>query len=316
MMERNNNSQAYYTKNLRVNTHFTLRTIDLPTFISQVHSLVSKPIPTMFIPCTVPFANEENGIRVVNKMDYVKSLNIDFDLIEDSILSMFDSGLGRHFSLEDRGRGDLLKYNNNPGNRKKQTTKDKSLSVLSVGYSNQDCHRYSESRLTMQGHVTPFLRDADLSKTIKWHLFNAITSILSSNCFDDCFQMKSLDEETKRLRSQFQRSFGALLSNDDPDLDFRVEGITILAAEHLAPHRDKQNSGLPSMDDVVTFTVHIPMSYLKSGCLTSNKRKSPDMSNDNTCKTKKQKKKNLKTKTTISTMFYQKEDTEIMMMHQ
>ena len=52
--ERSNNFQAYRLANLSNCPHFTLETLDLPTFVSNLNDLLRTPIDVIFVAKTVP----------------------------------------------------------------------------------------------------------------------------------------------------------------------------------------------------------------------------------------------------------------------
>ena len=258
--ERSNEFQAYRLAKLSNCPHFTLLTSDLPTFVSNLNDLLHTPVDMVFVAKTVPFyKNKVLSAMVINSSSDL----IDSKSITDASSAMFKLGLGDKFSLQDQGRGDVI------GNLPAKTVrkKDRTIPTFTVGYSNMECNKYKSNRLTILGHIKPFIRDGGLSLSCKSAYLEFTRQIMQTPICKGAFDMSGLSDIDQKIRQSMIKDFYVAMGGD-PSKNYKswflTESNADLTATMLAPHCDKQNSSIPGLDDVVVFTTHPSVHVLES----------------------------------------------------
>ena len=254
-IERSDKFQAYRLARLNICPHFTLLTVDLPTFVSDLNNIRNEPVDVVFVSKTVPFfKNADIPAMVINSDCKL----IDSKAINKASGALFDAGLGDYFTLVDQGRGDVVGKNTR--------TKNKIIPTLTLGYSNLDCHEYKFNRISILGNIKPFIRDGGLSPACKSAYLLFTQLIMKTPICDGAFNMSSLNPTEKEFRLSLIEDFYVAMGGDPLDNHkswFVNESNANLIVQQLAPHCDNQNSQLPGLDDVLVFTTHPPVKALK-----------------------------------------------------
>ena len=261
MIERSCESQAYAVNNLDRCPHFTLLTADLPMLVNNLQNMVEKKLHILFVPSHVTYSNTEKTIKVVNgNKSKVRLLS----QIHSSFEKLFRMGLHKKFTLNDFGRGDVLK-NSSDELSSSVKRKDRHIPTISVGYGTQDCTKYASNKMTIAGNNKPYLSDGGLSAEEKKVLYTMITSVLQDDFGKDSFNIDKVAEEHSKFRKRLNKDFAELLKGDsDIDVEnFRIDGMTFIIGQRIAPHCDKQNSMLSHMNNAVTLTSNFPISFLE-----------------------------------------------------
>ena len=278
LIERGVFFQAYRSKALDTCPHGTLLTVDLPLFLSQLHSLLDKTVPVTFIARSVPFyARDFPFLMVVNGVD---SSVIDGRSVRNKCITMFERGFGDFFSLQDQGRGDVTgdivtdtgtvtssrTSSSSSSSVSSSSKKDRVLPTCSTGFSNMDSHRYKSSRLTVLGHIRPFIRDGGLSDKVKESSVQLSKEILDSEFAKNAFNSSSLSKNEKVIRRDLVKQY-CVASGGNPDSDlswFRHDGESNLPVFSLGFHCDGQNCKQEGLNDVLVVSVDLPTNVLKS----------------------------------------------------
>ena len=266
LIQRSDKFQAYRLSNLSNCPHFTLLTADLPTFVSDLNHILKKPVDVVFIARSVPSYNDPNICAMVLNSD---SKTIDCKTITNASTALFEAGLGDFFSLQDQGRGDVIGFKS-----KKRTAKERTIPTLTLGYSNMDANRYKSNRISILGHIKPFIRDGGLSTECKAAYLLFTKHIMESKLCEGAFDLSFLDPALKILREQMISEFYAVMGgnpDDDHNSWFLTESNANLVVQQLAPHCDTQNSSIPGLNDVVVFITHPPVKALLAKSSSSSK---------------------------------------------
>ena len=263
VIERTSSSQVYAVKDLDSFPHFTLLTSDVPEFQSALKQFGRRDFPVMFVPSSVSYDNGNEGTHVVNHRGN-DSKNELLSKIKCSFLKLFDLGLGDKFTLSDQGRGDVFF-----GQKEEAivgiSVKERSIPTISFGYSSQDAKQYSNNRMSIVGHTKPEIRDGDLSPEAKTEVYDLIITILSSKIGSKCFLRSGLNENELHVRRHLQCLLASNLKGDE-DVDrenSRAEGGTFLVPAQIAPHLDKGNSSVASLNDALIATCLLPTDVVK-----------------------------------------------------
>ena len=254
-IERSDKFQAYRLSRLKTCPHFTLLTVDLPTFVSDLNQIRIDPVDVVFVSKTVPFF-KSTGIpaMVLNSNCEL----IDSNAITTSCDALFRAGLGDYFMLQDQGRGDVL--------GKTVRRKDKIIPTLTLGYSNLDCHEYKFNRISILGNIKPFIKDGGLSSACKSAYLQFTEQLMKTPICKGTFNMSSLNENEKKYRLSLIQDFYVAMGGDPLDNHkswFVNDSNANLIVQQLAPHCDNQNSPLPGLDDVLVFITHPHVKALK-----------------------------------------------------
>ena len=263
LIERSDTFQAYRLSRLNRCPHFTLLTVDLPTFVSELNRILIDPVDVIFVSKTVPsFNNVHLPAMVINSNCDL----VDSNTISSASAALFDAGFGDYFSLQDQGRGDVVGKN--------VRRKEKVIPTLTIGYSNLDCHEYKFNRISILGNIKPFIRDGGLSQACKSAYLLFTKQIMNTPICKGAFDMSSLNESEKMFRLSLIHDFYVAMGGNSLDNHkswFLNESNANLVVQQLAPHCDTQNSQLPGLDDVLVFITHPPVKSLKKKKDTTSK---------------------------------------------
>lgn len=143
IFERSSDFQSYILSKLSTSPHLALLTVDLPTMVNNMNQLLDQPVEVVLVPCIVLLYSHPTLFAMVMNASYDRNLS---DNITKASTAMFEAGLGRFFSLQDQGRGDIVGAESisakdvNGSMVSVQVTKnDCSIPTLTTGYSNMDC---------------------------------------------------------------------------------------------------------------------------------------------------------------------------------
>ena len=260
-IERTCDTQGYAVGKLDTSPHFSLLTKDTTTLVAGLKKFSDINIPVVYVPSSVSYSNEDGTVKVVNgDKDKIPLLS----KIHSSTMNLFQSGLYKKFTLSDFDRGDVLKYCNDVEQRK--GARNRHIPTISLGYGTQDCHRYSSSRITIAGNNKPYLSKGNLSLPQSSVLYDLVTFIFKNDLCKNSFIVNDIGEKESILRKKLHEQFAVALAGHNPvDLDyFRIEGMTIIIGQRIAPHCDTQNSKNKYLNHSVTVTTHLPMSVFDS----------------------------------------------------
>ena len=264
VIERTNSSQVYSVKDLDRFPHFSLLTSDLIEFQSALKLNGGCDISIMFVPSSVSYDNDDDGTHVVNHRGNNSSNEL-LSKIQKSFLKLIDYGVGGKFTLSDQGRGDVFQGQKEEASHG-ISLKERSIPTISFGYSSQDAKQYSKNRMSIVGNTRPEIRDGDLSPEAKLELYDLIITILSSEFGSRCFLRSGLNKEQLPVRKMLQCLLAQELKGDS-DVDennSRAEGGTLLVPERIAPHLDRGNSSVASLNDALIATCLLPTNVLKT----------------------------------------------------
>ena len=267
LIERTSGTQGYAVGQLDCNPHFTVFTKDLFKFLCGLIKFKTSSTPVIFIPSTVSYMSDDKRVKVVNG-DRKKVLLL--STIHSCFAQMFSKGLFNRFTVTDFGRGDVLKEDSSCST--KATLKDRTIPTISIGFGTQDCTRYSSSRMSIEGNIKPYLSNGGLSAEESKLLFELVNSVFKDDLGKDAFLVDDLSSEERTIRKLLHKEFAQVLAGEEIDDHrfFRIEGLTIIIGQRLAPHCDTQNSKIMSMNNAVAVTTNIPMNTLEGNSVISN----------------------------------------------
>lgn len=142
--------------------------------------------------------------------------------------------------------------------------KESALPTITLGWTQNDAHRYKDNKSTIFGNIKPFLRDGGLDGEMKRNLLDIIEVALTSipdetMCFElnDSSNSKDFIEARMNMINEFYHLLGG--KGKCNFKAFRVEGITIIIPLGIGPHRDILNCFLKGMSSVLQINGRIPM---------------------------------------------------------
>ena len=260
-IERTSSTQAYAIGVLDLCPHFSLLTVDLTKFLYVLHHFKKSDTLAIFISSRVCYTSEDNSIKVVN--GDTNSVPI-LATIHSRFTEMLKKGLGNKFTLNDFGRGDVLK--DVESNLMKPSVNERSIPTISVGFGTQDCNRYSSSRMTIAGNNKPYISNGGLCHELSHEFFHLVKEVLSDYVGKNAFRVADLPEAESKFRRSLQKEFAQYLTGksltDDDLRDFRIEGSTGIIGQRVAIHCDTENSKRSQMNNAICLTSNVPMAVL------------------------------------------------------